>query len=70
MYSYFTHPNQVCMSYITHFKFAMSLSQKLLIGSIESFIHAFFPNLYQTSTSDLIVEIKKDLENNGCEKYL
>ena len=68
MYSYFSHPNNVCMSYFTHCKFALLLSSKLFIGSMKSFIHALFPSLFITFTSDLVNEISQDLKNAGCRE--
>ena len=66
MYSNFNHPNSVCMSYFEHCKFALVLSKKLFIGSLQSFVHAFCPSSFITSTSDLVDEISNDLKNAGC----
>lgn len=69
-YSYFEHPNNVCMSYLTHAKLSLGFSIKLISGSIKAFIHACIPSLYITSTSDLVTEISNELKNNGCHKTL
>lgn len=68
IYSYFSHPNSVCMSYYTHFCFSMNLSRKLFVSSIQAFIHAIFPNFFITSSSDLLKEMKDDFETVGCDK--
>lgn len=64
----FQHPKQVCMDYFSHFTFSSSLSLKLAIGSIKAFIHAIYPDIYITSTSDLISEIHTDIVTNGCKE--
>jgi len=68
IYSYFSHPNSVCMSYYTHFCFSMNLSRKLFIGSIQAFIHAIFPNVFITSSSDLLKDMQDDFDSVGCDK--
>ena len=65
-YSIFSHPNQVCMSYYKHMSFALDISKDLAIGSVQSFIHAFFPNLFITSTTDLNKKLTEKLNNSGC----
>ena len=69
MYNFFlSHPRKVCMTYIDHAKFSGNLGIKLLVGSLKALIHAIIPELYKTSTSDLVNEIKTDIENSGCNK--
>jgi hypothetical protein len=68
IYSYFSHPNGVCMSYYTHFCFSINLSRKLFVGSIQAFVHAIFPNLFITSSSDLVEELQYDFYTVGCDK--
>ena len=65
-FSYFTHPNTVCMSYISHAKLSLTFCYKLFSGSVKAFIHALLPNLYITGTSDTVSEIATILENSGC----
>ena len=48
----FTHPKSVCLTYYQHFCFSMNVTKKLLIGSIKSFIHAIYPDIFITTTSD------------------
>jgi len=66
----FSHPKQVCMSYMQHFWFSMSLSRRFAIGSMQAFIHALIPDLYITSSSDLILETQEDMSNVGCRDDL
>ena len=65
-FSYFTHPNVVCMSYISHAKLSLTFCYKLFSGSVKAFIHAILPNLYISSTSDAVNEISTILEQSGC----
>lgn len=62
----FTHPNKVCMTYMRHFLFSMSLCRRFAIGSIQAFIHALLPDYYITSSSDLVREIQYDMSKIGC----
>ena len=68
MNSFFKHPTQVCMDYFSHFTFSSFLSLKLACGSIKALIHAIYPDMYITSTSDLINEIQTDIQINGCKQ--
>ena len=62
----FTHPNKVCMTYMRHFLFSMSLCRRFAICSIQAFIHALLPDYYITSSSDLVREIQYDMSKIGC----
>ena len=44
----------------------MNVSKKLVIGSIKSFIHALYPDVFITSTTDLVVELQEDMKKVGC----
>ena len=71
LYNYFNdHPKKVCMNYISHFKFSSSISYLLLLGCVKSFIHAIFPEIYKTNTTELIEEINYKLDTSGCRKKL
>ena len=67
-YSYFSHPESVCMSYFDHFCFSLKLSKMLCVASYKAFIHAIFPNAYITSSSDLVDELKHEFDTVGCDK--
>ena len=68
MYSYFKHPNRVCMTYFQHMSLSWGFSKKLFIGSLKSSVHSIIPALYITSTSDLLKEIDNEMNNNGCHE--
>ena len=65
-YSFFTHPNKVCMSYFEHMKLSLGFSKTFFVGSFQSLMHAFFPNMYITSTTDIHKKIGKELSEAGC----
>ena len=67
MYSYFTHPNNVCMNYFNHFKISINYSKQLFIASLKAFIHAIFPSVYITSTTNTINNINNQLKINNCK---
>ena len=64
----FAHPDEVCMSYTEHCKLSLKLCFLMLLGSIKAFIHAFIPDLFITSTSDINKKISIILNNHGCRK--
>ena len=65
-YSIFTHPNAVCMSYFEHMKLSLGFSKTFFVGSFQALSHAFFPNTFITSTSDIHEKIGKELREAGC----
>jgi hypothetical protein len=66
----FAHPDDVCMSYVLHCKVSLKFCFLLLIGSIKAFIHAFIPDLFITSTSDVNKQITFILNKHGCHKKI
>ena len=65
---HFKHPKHVCMTYCNHCVLSMYFSYILLIASMKAFIHAIYPDIFITSTSDSIKKIQKLIESNGCAK--
>lgn len=63
---FFKHPNSVCMTYFQHFKFSLYLSFYFAKKSIQSFIHAIFPNKYITSSSNVQKELSILFKHVGC----
>lgn len=64
----FKHPSEVCMTYFEHFKLSIGFSYKFIIAAIQAFIHAVIPDIYVTSTSDTINEVRDIIEKSGCRK--
>lgn len=65
-YTFFEHPDSVCLTYSEHFNLSIYFSKILLIGSIKSIIHGLIPFLYLTSTSDTVNKIFNILNQIGC----
>ena len=64
--SFFKHPAKVCMTYKQHFIFSMGISKQFLEGSYKALVHAIIPDIYITSTSDIVKNVNHKLENSGC----
>ena len=64
----FSHPNKVCMTYFQHMRLSLYFSSILMLGSIQSIVHAFLPDIYITSTTDLTRKLKLILDKSGCHK--
>ena len=64
---FYKHPNSVCMTYFQHFKFSLYLSFYFAKKSIQSFIHAVFPNTYITSSSNVQKELCIVFKDVGCK---
>jgi hypothetical protein len=62
----FSHPTNVCMSYIQHCYFALKLSCYFLIGAISSFIHAFIPDIFVNTPSNVNDKITFLIKTSGC----
>ncbi len=62
-----THPNKSGMSYFRHMLLSLKFSIMLFIASIKAFLHALFPFMFETSTSDVVAKINKKL-NSHCKK--
>lgn len=66
-YSYFSHPNSVCLSYFQHMKLSLTFSYLMLFGSCKALIHAFFPFFFITDTTDTTNHMKEILILSGCQ---
>jgi hypothetical protein len=65
---FFRHPSNVCMSYFQHMKFALRLSYHFFLGTITTFIHAFIPDIFVKTPTDISKHIHHLIENSGCRK--
>ena len=66
----YKHLNDVCMDYSEHFTLSIGFSYKFLKGSCCALIHAFFPNLYTSSTTKIVNDIQYKIKNSGCNKMI
>ena len=63
-YTFFTHLNKVNMSYFEHMKHSLSLSKLYFEGGAKAIIHAVYPNIYETSSTDIQKKIYQRLNKN------
>lgn len=63
----FSHPKNVCMTYLKHCKFSLYLSYNFAKASYKAFVHAFIPDVYITDSSDIIQKLDKDMKQIGCK---
>ena len=69
-YSWFDHPNRVCMSYWTHARHSLSLAWLLGWASVRATVHAVVPSWYVTSTTDCVAEVLQRLVDSGCQEVV
>lgn len=69
IFSNFKHPQSVCMSYYEHCMFSLKLAGYFALGSFKAAVHAFFPNMYITSSSDLLITMKEEMVKIGCYQH-
>jgi len=65
-YIYFVHPTKVCMTYIEHSKFSLYLAKCMFIGCLKAIAHAFIPDIFITSSSDITEHIRDSIIKAGC----
>lgn len=58
---YFDHLNDVGISYTDHFCFSLKLGACMFVGCVASIIHAIYPDVLVTSTTDTMNYIQKEL---------
>jgi len=64
----FQHPKNVCLTYWQHMKFSLYLSYKFLIAGVVALIHAIYPDIFITNSSDVINELSHEMKKIGCRK--
>jgi hypothetical protein len=67
-YSFFYHPNSVCLSYFQHMRLSFFFATQFMLGASKSIIHAFFPNLYKQGSLNTITVVSNKLESVGCNR--
>jgi len=61
----FPHLTKVKMSYSRHLRYSLHFSRKLFVGSVKALVHGVFPNMYETSTTDLARELSMELTDHS-----
>ncbi len=62
----FRHPKNVCMTYFEHAKLSLYFSYLFSKGALLAVVHAVFPDIAVTSTSDTVKEVNAILAVSGC----
>lgn len=62
----FTHPTQVCMTYLEHMRLSMHISFLFFQGACKAFVHSIYPDIFVTAASDTQREIAEILRTSGC----
>ncbi len=62
IYSYFNHPNSLCMSYYEHALHSLIISFLFYIGFINGLIHSIFPFINKTFSKNTITYVQNYLE--------
>ena len=57
------HLQEENISYIDHWKVSMGYSLQFAVASIKAIVHAFYPDLFKTSSSDLVSQLNKKMNN-------
>jgi hypothetical protein len=65
MFFEFKHLKTMNMGYFEHMFISLNYVVILLISSVKALIHAFIPDLFETSTSECIVEINNELTKHN-----
>lgn len=62
----FEHPKKVCMTYYTHFRFSMYLSYEFAKASVGAIVHAIYPDILVTHSSDTLNRLQNEMKKIGC----
>lgn len=62
----FKHPQEVCMTYLEHMSLSLQLSRIFCVGSLKAIIHAFLPDYYVTSSTNVVIKAQQIMSNAGC----
>jgi hypothetical protein len=65
MFFEFKHLKAMNMGYFEHMFISLNYVVILLISSVKALIHAFIPDLFETSTSECIGEINNELTKHN-----
>lgn len=69
MFFEFKHLKIMNMGYFEHMYISLNYVAILFISAIKALIHSFIPDLFETSTSQCIIEINNKLERHNTKKY-
>ena len=59
--SFFSHLNKININYYSHMKHSLGFSVLFFQGGVKAFIHSIYPDVYQTSSTDISKKINNKL---------
>ena len=59
------HPNENGLTYLQHFCVSFIIGKTFIIASIFAFIHAVFPFMFETSSTDTLKYLNDFIEKNN-----
>ena len=59
--SFFSHLNKINMNYYIHMKHSIGLSSLFFQGGIKAFIHSIYPDVCETSSTNISKKINNKL---------
>ena len=62
----FSHPSNVCMTYLEHCKFSLEMAAVFSYATFTAIVHAFLPDYFKDSTTKSVEYVKKRLSEVGC----
>ena len=65
-FSFFRHPGRVCMTYAEHARFSLGLAWSLALAAGASVVHAVWPDVLETYTSETIADLQRRIQSAGC----
>lgn len=68
MFFEFKHLKAMNMGYFEHMFISLNYVAILFISAIKALIHSFIPDLFETSTSQCIIEINNKLESHNARR--
>ena len=66
----FKHLPEVCMNYSEHLFLSLHLSLMFFTGGVYAAIHAVYPDIFPSSSTDISNRIVQKIKKSGCTKKL
>ena len=61
------HLRSVCMTYLQHACFSLSLARRFAFGAFGAVVHALVPSLFVTSSTDCAEAVRRQILSSGCK---
>ncbi len=67
--TFLKHPREQGMTYAQHAVHSLTFSVKFARASLQSFVHAFIPSQFQSTTTELTKSLVEQLNNNQAAPH-